>query len=160
MNIKTFLFAVLCMCLSTAAHAQTVEFRGGGVMKFQKNACTQDGWPGQGGSESINVRYRPGGVGGNERNDRFVVYFPFSSMDFGMVNGKFTNAFKNTNSVYQFSKAFEQTGPITKARRVGLTPATVKASTPFVRIRVQLRNFSGVQGCDVLIDAPLYKRPS
>lgn len=159
MNIKTFLFAVLCICMSTAAQAQTVEFRGGGVMKFQRNACTNDGWPGQGGFEYINVRYRPANVGGNGSADRLSVFFQFAAMNFNLDNGRFNNTFKDTNSVYLYSGAGQELNPRTRGRSRGITPNNITPNTQSVRIKIQLRNFSAVQGCDVLIDAPLFKRP-
>lgn len=156
MSIKTFLFAVLCICMSTAAHAQSVEFRGGGVLEFKTNACKAEGWPGAGSSEPVNVRFRPAGVGSNGNETRLSVIFPYGAMSF-RVPGKLNNTLKTTQSINVFSKAFEN-NPKSRARATKITPANINANTQTVRLQVQFRLFDGINNCNVNLDAPLYKR--
>lgn len=157
MSIKTFLFAALCVCMSTSAQAQTVEFRGGGLLEFQVNVCKNGGWPEAGNFEPVSVRFRPANVGSNRNETRLSVIFPYGAMSF-KVPGKLNSRFKDTQSINVFSQAFENETK-SKARAISITPVQINPNTETVRLKVQFRAFDGIKGCNVSLDAPLYKRP-
>ncbi|MEQ9260948.1 MAG: hypothetical protein RIG84_17820 [Roseovarius sp.] len=157
MGFKSLCAALLGVLLATGAQAQTVEFRGGGVLVSQSNICDQYNWGRAGEHTYANFRFRPAGVGDNSPDERLTVFFNYYAMSLG-VSGKLNKVFKNAQSVYIGSIAYEaQT--TARVKVTSRQPATISGTTDWVRLVGEIRNFDDLQGCTMTFEASLFKRP-
>ncbi|MEQ9260949.1 MAG: hypothetical protein RIG84_17825 [Roseovarius sp.] len=157
MSVKTLCAALVGVFLATGVHAQSVEFRGGGVLRIESDNCIQNGYTGAGTFYYVNVRYRPARVGSNGNNARLSIFFDYFAMSHG-VTGKLNSFFKNGQSVNIGSQAYETSFP-TKVKLVKRDPSNVNANTEAVQLVVKFRNLDETRGCTASLESALFARP-
>lgn len=149
------------LSLPTVAEANPGRFMGGGTVFNLSQACRDVGWIGP--SEPFSVRYHPSGVGTNRERDFIGFMSDYTALGYMRESGSFTNTFQpvTMSSVTSGAWSIPQNSPDAAQLRVtNINPRNVTEDTRgSVRIRGQIRNFSGVQNCNVRFDVIVSQRP-
>lgn len=148
------------LSIPAVAEANTGVFQGGGTLFNFNQACRNGGWTQA--IEMVTVRYQPNGVGNNASRDALAFYSPYWSVGFYTRSGRFTGQFQPVDHGGIFgglmARWFDDDNP-TELRINAINPRNVTVNTlgP-VRIRGTIRNYSGIQNCNIRFDVIVQQR--
>ncbi len=162
--IRTLTGLALLALLSApgAAAAFNGQFQGGGTISNFNQACrNNNNWPEN--AQYYVVRYQPAGIGGNPDRDALTFLNDNHAFGFERPSGPFTNAFQPVTHGGVFRQpwiVWHDDPDIAALLRVtARTPANLTANTAAsVRLRGQIRNFSGIPNCRVNFDVIVQQR--
>jgi hypothetical protein len=155
--MKTYLTAVAAVAfflLGNNAHAVS-EWRGGGYVTFQTQACVDEGFRP---IEFRLVRYVPPNVGTNGPSTRLVFYLRWGAVSYRLPSGELGTTFQNVEGgrTFRGTQFFDNQA---KMRVIVRRPIVVAENTPSVRLSGVILNFEDVLGCRAVFDVSLARDP-
>jgi hypothetical protein len=140
--------------LASPASAATVEWRGGGFLSTQSQACLDDGYRA---NEYVSVRFRPKGLGDNGDYSKLSFFHPLFFATSYLRKGNFTKSYKAVSGGGTGSSTWFFASKV--KLKAQLTPSKVGESTETVRIVGGIKNYGDTAGCDMTFDVSVTKRP-
>ncbi|MCC5970661.1 MAG: hypothetical protein JJU15_11960 [Pararhodobacter sp.] len=148
------------LSLPTVAEANPGRFMGGGTVFGFNQPCRDSGWSSH--SEPFTVRYHPSNVGDNASRDFIGFLSDFIAFGYARESGTFSNSFQPvtqsgvTSNAWSIHQNHENAAQL---RIMNMNPRNVNENTRRpIRIRGQIRNFSGIQGCNIRFEATVQQR--
>lgn len=153
-TIATLMFAAF-LATATTASAAIVEFRGVFVITALTSACEVFGWSVGSLAKSP---YTPPNVGDNGPSTRLSIFFTIYAENYRLPSGALTSTFQNVDAgglgrgLFTFDNQAKMRLTLSK-------PSTVTATTQYIRMKGQIKNFNDIPNCKVTFRAAYVQRP-
>ncbi|MGQ0485200.1 MAG: hypothetical protein ACT4SY_07615 [Hyphomicrobiales bacterium] len=155
MAIKNIAYAGMMLALvATNAMAARVEFRGSFCLTSTTAACTPEGWVA---GDCPAFRYNPPNLGTNGPSTRVSIIGEYYAENYTLLSGNLIGtAYKTVNGTLVWSSGATFTSQM---RITSQLPAPLTATSKYVSITGNIKNFDWLPGCDIGFRAAGTRRP-